>query len=59
MWNIADITMGCMAIVNIVAIFLLGGIVFRALDHYEKQRKSGKPIKFKGTDIGISDTVWK
>lgn len=59
MWNIADITMGCMAIVNIVAIFLLGGIVFRALDHYEKQRKSGKPIKFKGKDIGISDTVWK
>ncbi|MDO4445992.1 MAG: alanine/glycine:cation symporter family protein [Bacillota bacterium] len=59
MWNIADITMGCMAIVNIVAIFLLGGIVFRALDHYERQRKSGKPIKFKGTDIGLSDTVWK
>ena len=59
MWNIADITMGCMAIVNIVAIFLLGGIVFRTLDHYEKQKKSGKPIKFKGTDIGISDTVWK
>lgn len=59
MWNIADITMGCMAIVNIVALFLLGGIVFRALDHYEKQRKSGKPVKFKGTDIGISDTVWK
>ena len=59
MWNIADITMGCMAIVNIVAIFLLGGIVFRALDHYERQRKSGKPIKFKGSDIGLSDTVWK
>ncbi|MDY4669323.1 MAG: alanine/glycine:cation symporter family protein [Oliverpabstia sp.] len=59
MWNIADITMGCMAIVNIAAIFLLGGIVFKTLDNYEKQKKEGRSPKFKGKDIGLSDTIWK
>lgn len=59
MWNIADITMGFMAIVNIVSIFLLGKIVFRALENYEEQKKQGKSPTFRGEDIGVSDTVWK
>lgn len=59
MWNIADITMGCMAIVNIAVIFLLGRIVFKTLDNYEKQKKEGISPKFKGSDIGLSDTIWK
>ena len=59
MWNIADITMGCMALVNIVVIFLLGGTVVKALKHYEMLKKQKKPIVFKGTDIGIEDTIWK
>ena len=41
-WNIADITMGFMAIVNIIAIFLLGKVAFKALNHYEQQKKQGK-----------------
>lgn len=57
-WNIADITMGCMAIVNIIAIFLLGKVALKALDNYEKQRKQGiKPV-FYEDEIGISGTVW-
>lgn len=58
-WNIADITMGAMAIVNIIAIFLLGGIAMKALGDYEEQKKQGKRPVFKGEDIGIKDTVWK
>ncbi len=59
MWNFADITMGLMAIVNIIAIFLLRGTVMKALDNYERQKKQGKKPVFKGEDIGIKGTVWK
>ncbi|MDO4313235.1 MAG: alanine/glycine:cation symporter family protein [Eubacteriales bacterium] len=58
-WNIADITMGAMAIVNIIAIFLLSGIAMKALKNYEAQRKTGRKPTFKGEDIGVKDTVWK
>ena len=57
-WNIADITMGFMAIVNIVAIFLLGKIAFKTLEHYEKQKKEGKNPVFYEDEIGITGTVW-
>ena len=40
-WNFADITMAFMAIVNLVAIFLLGKWAFKALDDYTKQRNRG------------------
>ena len=59
MWNIADITMGIMAIINIIAIFLLRKTALRALDHYEKQRRNGKNPTFKGEDLGIEETVWE
>ena len=59
MWNLADITMGFMAIINIVVIFLLGNIAVKALRHYEQQKKKGGPVTFRGEDIGIKDTVWK
>ena len=58
-WNIADITMGFMAIVNIIAIFMLGKTALRTLDNYERQRKQGKEPVFYEDDIGITDTVWK
>ena len=58
-WNIADITMGFMAIVNIIAIFMLRKVVFKTLSNYEGLKKSGKPIEFVGEDIGIEDTVWE
>jgi alanine or glycine:cation symporter, AGCS family len=40
-WNLADVFMGFMAIINLVAIVLLSKIAFRALDDYKKQKKSG------------------
>lgn len=57
-WNIADITMGLMAIVNIIAIFLLGNIALKVLNHYEDQKKQGKEPVFREGDIGITGTVW-
>ena len=57
-WNIADITMGLMAIVNIVAIFLLRKTVFKTLKDYETQKKEGKEPVFCEENIGLTDTVW-
>lgn len=59
MWNIADITMGFMAIINILSLFLLGGIAIKVLRHYEDKKKSGGEMSFRGSDIGLEDTIWE
>ena len=46
LWNIADITMGAMAVINIPVIFILSKYALRALKHYESQRKTGEEICF-------------
>lgn len=56
MWNIADITMGCMATVNIIAIVLLGNIAIKVLKDYEKQLKAGKNPEFHAKEVGIDNT---
>lgn len=45
-WNLADITMGFMAIVNLIAILFLGKWAFKALDDYTAQKKAGKDPVF-------------
>ncbi len=40
-WNLADLFMGIMAIINLVAIALLGKYAFAALSDYTKQKKAG------------------
>ena len=57
-WNLADITMGLMAIVNIIAIFLLGKVAIKVLKNYEKQKKEGKNPVFYEDEVGLKDTVW-
>lgn len=60
-WALADITMGCMAIVNIIALFMLSGVVKKALDDYEKQKKEGKDPVFRAKEVGIENTelgIW-
>lgn len=56
MWNIADITMGCMATVNILVILVLGNTAMKVLKDYEKQKKEGKNPVFKAKDLGIENT---
>lgn len=58
-WNLADVLMGFMAIVNIIAIFLLSGISCKVLEDYMRQKKQGIDPVFKAKDIGIDNTdVW-
>lgn len=59
-WNLADVLMGFMATINIIALFLLGNKAVRVVKDYEKQRKEGKKPVFKAADVGITDTdLWK
>ena len=58
-WNIADVTMGFMAIVNIIAILLLGNIAIKTLKNYEQQKKRGENPVFDEKAIGLTGTVWK
>ncbi|MBQ2264025.1 MAG: alanine:cation symporter family protein [Oscillospiraceae bacterium] len=45
LWNISDVLMGGMTLINMPVIFILGKYALRALKDYEKQRKEGvKPV---------------
>lgn len=53
LWNISDVFMGGMTLINIPVIFILGKYAYRALNDYIKQRKAGKEPVFRAKDIGI------
>lgn len=53
LWNIADITMGGMTIINMPVILILGKYAFRALKDYEAKRKLSDTPEFKAADIGL------
>ena len=55
-WNIADLLMGLMALVNIVVILFLHPIALRVLRDYEKQKKEGKDPVFEAKNCGIDHT---
>lgn len=53
-WNLADLFMGIMALINLVAIVMLGKIAFAALKDYKAQRKEGKdPVFYADSIPGI------
>ncbi len=45
-WDMADLFMGAMALINLIAIALLGKIAFAALKDYARQKKEGKDPVF-------------
>ncbi|MEB4616468.1 alanine/glycine:cation symporter family protein [Leucobacter sp. M11] len=45
-WNTADGIMGLMALVNLIAIALLSGLVFRLMRDYTRQRRAGRDPVF-------------
>lgn len=53
LWNISDILMACMTLINMPIIIYLGKYAFKALDDYTKQRKAGKDPVFKAKDIDL------
>ena len=59
-WNLADVLMGFMTVINIVVILLLGSIAFRALKDYTTQLRDGDDPTFRARSIGLSNTdCWK
>ncbi|EON70834.1 alanine/glycine:cation symporter family protein [Lysinibacillus sphaericus] len=56
-WNLADLFMGLMAMINIVVIMLLGKIAFLVLDDFTQQRKLGKnPVFYAKSIPGLKNT---
>ncbi len=53
LWNVADVLMGLMTVINMPVIILLGKYAFITLKDYEKQRKQGRVPEFKASDIGL------
>ena len=59
-WNFADICMGLMSIVNIVAILLLSDTAIKCLKDYSNQLSRGKDPEFNAPKCGIRDTaLWR
>lgn len=50
-WSLADVSMGLMAIVNLVAIILLSGIVIKLAKDYNRQLDEGKVPTFDANDF--------
>ncbi|KYQ87192.1 alanine:cation symporter family protein [Thermoactinomyces vulgaris] len=50
-WDLADLFMGLMAILNLIAILLLGKVAFAVLQNYHQQLKEGKNPSFTSDQI--------
>ena len=57
LWNLADVTMGAMALINMPVIIILSKYAIKALDDYDLQRRSGKEPEFKAKSIGITQKL--
>ncbi len=57
LWNIADLLMGGMTLINMPVIFYLGKYALNALKDYEMQRKKGVEPVFHAKDIGLPHKV--
>lgn len=57
-WSIADVFMGLMAILNLIAIVLLSNIAIKALQDYMTQRRAGKnPVFYASSIPELGDEV--
>lgn len=61
-WALADITMGCLTLINIPCCLILSGIAVKALKDFESQKKRRLNPTFKARNIGLDDSklsFWK
>ncbi|MDO5040951.1 MAG: alanine/glycine:cation symporter family protein [Peptoniphilus sp.] len=61
-WNVGDLLMGLMALINLPSILILGKVAVEALADYMEQKKTGKNPVFKAKSIGLDDSdldYWK
>ncbi|MCA1029599.1 alanine:cation symporter family protein [Bacillus timonensis] len=55
-WDLADLSMAFMVVINLVAILLLGKIAFKVLDNYVSQLKAGKdPVFYSDSIEGLKN----
>ncbi len=61
LWNIADVTMGAMTLINMPVILYLSKYAFRAIQDYDRQRKDGVDPVFYSKAIGLANQteIWK
>jgi len=52
-WNLADVLMGIMTIINLPIIMILGKTALDVLKDYSEQKKAGKDPQFKAAAIGL------
>ena len=53
-WNLGDILMGLMALINLPVIVILGNQAIRCANDYVTQRKAGLEPHFKASSIGLN-----
>ena len=53
-WDIADVLMAFMCLINLPACVILGKVAVDCLKDYEKQKKEGKNPVFKASSIGLN-----
>ncbi len=53
LWDIADVLMGLMTLINMPVILYLGKYALRALRDYEHRRKTGGDLTFRTADIDL------
>lgn len=59
-WNMTDILMALVAIVNILAVFALRRPIIAALQNYDRARETTDEPVFRAKDIGLTNTdCWK
>lgn len=61
-WDIADVLMAIMCLINIPVIIILGKVAINSLRDYEEQIRAGKNPVFKGASIGLDEShleYWK
>lgn len=60
-WNLADVLMGIMALINLPIILLLSKKALAVLQDYSRQKKEGKDPVFKASSVGLENETdcWK
>ncbi len=62
LWDLGDLLMGIMALINLPSILMLGGVTIKALKDYASQKSQGKNPVFVAKNIGVDEKeapCWK
>lgn len=54
-WDMADVLMGCMVLINLPAILLLSRPALRTLQDYLRQRRAGGNPHFRAAEVGLAE----